>query len=390
MGLFDLFSNDDQNIIAEQPIQPDYNQGLMGIIAPRPRTQKSKGTRAKEFLGDALQGIGASLGSGSFTQGFQYSNQLAQQRREQDRQDLQDERQNRLADFQVAKYQDEIQKVQTRQRGIENFFKNNPNLNDQERAMVAVDPEGFYDNYQKNQTTGPRSSIGKLTDDYKKGLIGKAEYEAGLRNATSSKSTNITLNTASNDKFYEELGKRSAEETIDQVKAGDQANALLGSLDQLEFLGNNIGDTGALTPQLNQAKSYLAQAGLLNAEDAAKLNHAEAFTAIINRMAPQLRVPGSGQQSDRELQNFINSIPSLSNTPGGNRLIIEGMRAAANRAVEIANLGRAVRNGQITLKERDEAIQKLSPLKLPSISSNGTQGQSVKTLPPGFVPLGSN
>lgn len=52
----------------------------------------------------------------------------------------------------------------------------------------------------------------------------------------------------------------------------------------------------------------------------------QAATAIINRLVPQQRQPGSGPMSDADLELFKQSLPRIINQPGGNQLIIDTIR----------------------------------------------------------------
>jgi hypothetical protein len=55
----------------------------------------------------------------------------------------------------------------------------------------------------------------------------------------------------------------------------------------------------------------------------------EAYKAIINKMVPEQRVPGSGSTSDYEDKMFRGALPALMNTPGGNEIILHTIRSLA-------------------------------------------------------------
>ena len=158
----------------------------------------------------------------------------------------------------------------------------------------------------------------------------------------------------------QELAKRHAE----IVKVGSGAAAMSGNLDRLETLLADV-STGALTERKAQVAGYASDLGLTDVATAltgGKLDQIQAIEAIVQRLAPGLRTPGSGAQSDRELQNFLRSLPSLRNTPGGNRIIIDTLRGAARQQAEAADLARQAQAGTL---DKFEAERRIAALQSP-------------------------
>lgn len=90
----------------------------------------------------------------------------------------------------------------------------------------------------------------------------------------------------------------------------------------------------------------------------------EALDAAINKLVPQQRVPGSGTMSDADLQLFRQSLPQLINSPEGNRIIVDTMRALAehkNRQYDIA--GRAMTEELTTVEAFKELRELPDPLE---------------------------
>jgi hypothetical protein len=89
------------------------------------------------------------------------------------------------------------------------------------------------------------------------------------------------------------------------------------------------------------------------------LSEIQAFEAVVNRVAPQLRVKGTGAQSDFELRNFIKQMPSIGNTPEGNALIDKTMQGFVQNKMTAAEIGSMALNGEITRKDADKRLREL-------------------------------
>lgn len=69
------------------------------------------------------------------------------------------------------------------------------------------------------------------------------------------------------------------------------------------------------------------------------------FQSVVKRVAPSLRVEGSGSQSDVEYNGFLQSLPSLSNKPEANRAIATFLEAKAKINMERAQAIQAYQDG---------------------------------------------
>ncbi|CAO4141572.1 hypothetical protein [Methylorubrum aminovorans] len=171
----------------------------------------------------------------------------------------------------------------------------------------------------------------------------------------------------------QELAKRHAE----FVKVGSGAAAMAGNLDRLETLLGDV-PTGALAERKAQVAGYARDLGLSDVAASltgGKLDQIQAVRAIIERLAPGLRTPGSGAQSDRELQNFLRSLPSLSNTPGGNRIILDTLRGAAQQQAQAADLARQAQAGTL---DKFEAERRIAALQSPFARFGSGEGSAAQ------------
>lgn len=151
--------------------------------------------------------------------------------------------------------------------------------------------------------------------EYAKTTLGMDEAEA-RKWAKSSGDTIVDLGGGDAAKFNELDAKMLSE--IGQ--AGLDAGSSLKRIDRLENLLMNV-ETGATAT----VKSIAGRYGI----PTEGLSNIQAAEALINSLVPQQRPAGSGTMSDADLALFKRSLPSLINTPEGNKLIIQTMRGIA-------------------------------------------------------------
>ena len=149
----------------------------------------------------------------------------------------------------------------------------------------------------------------------------------------------VVVNNGATSKFFDTLDAKLGEQTAAQIDAGMTAQGNNGRLTQLEQLL-------AQSPSgLQGAATQIA--GSLGIQIDPNLPQLQAAEAIINQMVPAQRVPGSGTMSDRDLDLFKRSLPSIINQPGGNKLIIDTARAINQYTIEQARIAQMIANREI-------------------------------------------
>ena len=136
------------------------------------------------------------------------------------------------------------------------------------------------------------------------------------------------------------------------VDQGDVAAGLRPELQSLSMLLEQA-PTGPLQGRLATAFPGFSTAG-------------DAYNAIINRIAPKLRVVGSGSSSDRDIDLLLSSMGSLRNDAAANRLIHRAFMDKIDLDQRRADIANQAFSGQIT---RQEANQQLTELNKQSIIS---------------------
>lgn len=166
---------------------------------------------------------------------------------------------------------------------------------------------------------------------------------------------NVTLN---NGPTTSEFQKKSDDAAADRlggyVAEGNAAPAMIGQLRQLSDLSRSIG-TGK-GAQFTAAVGPYAQALGINVKG---LDETQAFTAIVDRMAPQMRPVGSGSSSDTDVRMFMNSLPRLSNTDRGNQIITGTMQALQKNKMQAADIASQAQRGQISWQDAESQIRSL-------------------------------
>jgi len=167
-------------------------------------------------------------------------------------------------------------------------------------------------------------------------------------------STNVTVDQRGENEFSKEAGKLSAKRYSDMVDDVPAAKQMLSDVQTLTTLGRQIG-TGKEAEIKAKLGPYAQALGI----DVEKLPEIQAFEAVVNRVAPSLRVKGSGSQSDYELKNFLKSLPALGTTPDGNEIASRVMQGLYENKLKAGEIASSVLNGDITRKEADKMIREL-------------------------------
>ncbi len=156
---------------------------------------------------------------------------------------------------------------------------------------------------------------------------------------------------AGDKKFRETMGKEQGEYFVATGKDGDAAAQDLQTIGELRKLGDRIKTGGGAV-----IRQRLGEFGIKfkGSDDI------EAYSALLNRLTPQQRVPGSGATSDFDAKMFRDSLPRLINTPEGNKLVLDTMERLAQNRMARADIANKVQTGELN---RQEGMKQLSQLQ---------------------------
>jgi hypothetical protein len=143
-----------------------------------------------------------------------------------------------------------------------------------------------------------------------------------------------------------ELSKEEGTQWINILKQGQKSATMTQELQILDELLQQA-PQGPIQGRLAEMFPGFSAAG-------------DAANAIVLRIAPQMKVEGSGSTSDIEYAGMVASMPRLSAHPQGNRLIAETMKAKGAIDIERAKIVNAYQNEQIPAAQAREMLAELN------------------------------
>lgn len=162
-------------------------------------------------------------------------------------------------------------------------------------------------------------------------------------------------------KFNEEAAKSQVERYTKHVEAGDLAERSAVDMQTLRQLSDKVGDPSISNTLTRTLGPYARALGV----DITNMGQVEAFTAVVSRLAPNMRPPGSGATSDFEFKQYLASLPALAQTSEGRRLIMDQFDVFSQHALAKREIAAKVLNGDIDRREGDRLMQRLpDPLAL--------------------------
>jgi hypothetical protein len=180
---------------------------------------------------------------------------------------------------------------------------------------------------------------------------GTPEYQQFMLSGGGNDGVTVNNIMGEGDKFYENLDKKNADTFSALSETGVQSRAKLAQVDRLDTL---------LSSAPQGAAAMLKQAAGEYGINTEGLSEIQAAQALINELVPQQRQPGSGPMSDADLALFKQSLPRLINQPGGNKTIIDTMRAITQYQVQMGDIADLVADREISPSEGRKMIRELA------------------------------
>lgn len=179
--------------------------------------------------------------------------------------------------------------------------------------------------------------------------------------------TNLNIDQKAESAFDKKVAENQATSFSTMADEGLNARSDLAVIDQLDGLMKGQG--GAITG----LSAMVSKWGVpFDGTD-----DLQAANALIAKLIPSQRQPGSGTMSDRDVDMFRASLPSLWNQPGGNQKIIDTMRGLAKYKQDQGEIADQVMSGEITRQEGRRLLRQLpNPLadfKMPASDQTSTK-----------------
>jgi hypothetical protein len=312
-------------LLSPQPMQYQQGSGAMPVMQqPQMQPQQMAPNKGMNFMRDLVAGALLSYG------GAGISPVLYGQERRRDREEEMFAQQQEMA---------------TKNKTVEYFKKLDPEL------AVAIE-NGVIDGGTAYKIWTDKQKVAQpdYPSSYDEYLLAQKDprYAEMLRNK--SPATNVTVNNQGQPvpgdiKLRERLDTAQGDLWATYLKQGATSAQMMRDLDMMDELAKQA-PQGPLAGRLAQAFPGFSSAG-------------DAFNSIRSRVAPSLRVEGSGSTSDIEYAGMLNSLPALQNDPRANPIISQVMRQKAKIDVERAQIISGYQQGQIPAEEARARIAEL-------------------------------
>jgi hypothetical protein len=177
--------------------------------------------------------------------------------------------------------------------------------------------------------------------------------------------------------FEKKSQEKLAENYVTITDSGRTARRSLSDINRLESLLEKTNTGFGASAKLAAGNIGIVTKGL---------SELQAAEALINKLVPQQRPPGSGTMSDADLELYKKSVVRIINQPGANKLIIESTKDINNYIVKEADIANQVLNGKISREEADRKFAELgNPVqdffkKNPSIIGGSPSTKGVRFL----------
>ena len=357
------------------------------IFQPTPNVnpifRPNRSQRLWQAGGDALAGIGQALASQgpsqypvspfpAISQGLAQGQQMGRQRQDDYRQQAMDDLARQQAEQQQAEFlmkQEQYQNQQAQAAQQKKYIDDAiMELPPEQQALARANPDEFmkhlFDQKLPKPTDQPTSveefNFAQGNPAYQEWLTQQANLKKPTTNINMP--SPLTPDQIGQAKFGEEAAKANVAMFADSVKGGQSAARSLGDIKMLGALVKSA-PTGAGQPLVNATAGYAKRLGI-DVSDVANLPASQQIQSIVARIVPTLRPPGSGTMSDRDVELFQQSLPSLVNTPEGNQAIVANLEKIARRSMQEAAISNKALSGQITPSDARSQIEALGPLDL--------------------------
>jgi GH24 family phage-related lysozyme (muramidase) len=173
------------------------------------------------------------------------------------------------------------------------------------------------------------------------------DFQLAVKKAGASQ---VNIDQKAEGAFDKKLAEGQAETFNTMATEGMNARADIGLINQLEGLIQGQGGMGT---------GLAVAAGKWGIPVTDGMSDLQAADTIISKLVPTQRQPGSGSMSDRDVELFKSSLPSLWNQPGGNAIITKTMRGLAQYKQQQGEIAQAVQMGEMSRQDATKALKAL-------------------------------
>lgn len=236
-----------------------------------------------------------------------------------------------LVSQQMQDAQRKRQHQEAQQAAMQGFIRTLP---EDQRALAAAFPEQF-------ATQRFREAPGVVGEFQAAKAAGEVPPTTTLTDYIAMKRPpGTTVNVGERATPFEKKAQESQAEAFSEIqKSGTSAARSSREITRLGNILEKVGTGGAAAFKQAAGNFGIKTEGL---------DDIQAAQAIINKLVPQQRPPGSGTMSDADLALYKESLPRLINQPGANREIIRSMKDINEYVIKEGQIASDVLDGKLT------------------------------------------
>jgi flagellar protein FlgJ len=180
------------------------------------------------------------------------------------------------------------------------------------------------------------------------------DYQKALAEARRPQ-TNVNIDNKTETAADTEAAKALIKRNVAAMDAADKSQAAMGDITTMRDISRRVGSVGS-TADLKAAIGPYAEAFGVNIDG---LPDIQAFEAVIQRMAPQMRAEGSGSTSDIEFKGMLASLPRLRSNPQAREMILDTMEANARYNIMRGDIALRVLTKEIKREDGEKQMRAL-------------------------------
>lgn len=172
--------------------------------------------------------------------------------------------------------------------------------------------------------------------------------------------TEVKIDQKGETKFEEELGKGQAKRFNEMIETGATAQRKLVDIGRMREISDRFGSQG-IKANVKEAVGPFAEAlGI----DISNLSDIQAYSSVVQRLAPQQRAPGSGSTSDIEFKGFLKSMPQLLQNPAARNMTLDTMEALTRDEMARGEIASRLAAKELSRSDAEKELRALpDPMK---------------------------
>jgi hypothetical protein len=167
--------------------------------------------------------------------------------------------------------------------------------------------------------------------------------------------TEVNIDTKAEGEFEKEFGKGQAKRWNSYIEGGQAAQKKIVDINSMREISARLGSQGAAA-NIKEAIGPYAEALGINIDG---LSDVQAYSSIVQRLAPQQRAEGSGSTSDIEFKGFLKSLPTLAQNPAAREATLNTMEALTRDEIARGEIATQLATGEIKRKDAEKALRSL-------------------------------